>query len=1576
MAEPISDRVPRVGDWVAVCGDKGKLSTVEYINRKNQRLAAASRGPQPLVKTPSGSIDVSLQGVEWRRPWPREKYGIPWNHGFREHTEGQYALRRADHEKARRVRASDVESPKSLLVCGDVKSNPGPTARELLGRHRTLIEETTNELAQLRRCSRRLTPQQWDCVQRECAQDWSEEALSRGAPTPLLGDCNTVISWACDAIIVRLSLGEEFWPAFNAGVMDVHDRTTEEFLANRRDEGNARRESAIDVLLLALPWHPTVKESRAPWLRQKICLAVWRCTHNARALSEAERISRGVPCALWYPDLTIHGDVEPNPGPKYDKCDIAFGLIDDHRDFIEQAIVQHHAVVLAAAVEMCTAASYRFGRDGVKWDPALFKALLVNERTHNRTVKAATQWLESVMFLQRRALKSRNWVDIYCATDQEIMNCWVRDLTNDGDVESNPGPECPICRVADTNHETDCCQNLLCQNCAIRLNFPGNRGCPYCRNVPFGVRQRPSRARYVAGSQYHYQVGPVYVNRRVRAVGYRVQFAVHARLYEQRVVTIRTNALGGINQRSAKSINHAQRAFPDAVLFGVELAIVPNVNNAAFGRVKIPDASAYCMHHRNVWFTRHRYSYDEENVHWRVNNPHPDIAYFGEWKVIGPGYNIPITHYPFPSNFGKLKVARGFAQWDHIWVKNRVLNGLTYRFNSTKKPLSEYQSYLFVERVLEEFNFLEVNRKLTRILVPHVHGALLARMYWRKSERHLHANPWHMRLLVAMHEAGPVSTIRIGLKIAAVGLAFIKTGFAMNAMRAGLQRVREFGCETSPPVAWLWWRHWFTLQYPWPVWMGWRHGFHLRRCFRRFSWPQRETDVVLAPIPMLDWRHPMHGMASWWQNQYAILRDLGLHVFLRCARKADRGARACARGFVAVVDFYSAKVWQMVAIVSFVGILYILVRYRRQNVRLPEWPAVDNRLVMSRIPPVNGDVDRVNSSVYTGNPNATVLDVEERVNIADRITRLWRPTSFFQFGWGPPNDPAYVDELPHSATNSDMICRVLAQRITSPLENPETQDLAVIAEQKGIEVLFESVSPTLPAGEMLEFSEYLPPSKETDPVVELRVSSRHSVQAHVNPRLWAYIQSLIPRKKLVYEQALAAMIKAGTVNEQPAYERIRATAFVKYEYTPSKKVKPRMIQYLKPHYMMWYAPMAQALYGRIFAITKTTDKWLCTTAGLDQRAMSEIIVENFKKINANNNEPNCLDESIRVHVNGDDNIAFRHRKFSKPLDQRPARWAGRDPEATTWSSLRDAAYCSGGFWLVCDNGVRTLHYMLNPARALYKAGVCRLDALTAQKACKSRLADSSFGGFVHAKALSLIDNFHTCPFIRPIAEAVLAVYPADSHTARAIEEIREESMYKHAAPATQYQYTPANSELKWLDYERRYGYNRSAWKALSTAIIRAVQSRRIFDLLRDPIAACWRHALRVEMGVEPMSTVGPYGDEWDGCVDELDFGSFDRSTQSRAHKHQVKMHSVWARDPTVDKQPFVQAIKKRRRIVVTGRGPTAKAKWVSRYAMLSGYHDTSASNGLASNAFVYYWCFIRTHPEAPRTNDHSLSEFG
>nr|QUS52569.1 polyprotein [Mute swan feces associated avihepatovirus] len=112
----------------------------------------------------------------------------------------------------------------------------------------------------------------------------------------------------------------------------------------------------------------------------------------------------------WLNDLTIDGDVESNPGPAFWRVDKSYGS----DEFGSYTLTEFVQLFNFDGHELCT-------------------GLIIKLQVHKKTNGAK----RTTIFV------TTNMVDYDSVTTCCHERCWVRDLTRDGDIESNPGPWTP-----------------------------------------------------------------------------------------------------------------------------------------------------------------------------------------------------------------------------------------------------------------------------------------------------------------------------------------------------------------------------------------------------------------------------------------------------------------------------------------------------------------------------------------------------------------------------------------------------------------------------------------------------------------------------------------------------------------------------------------------------------------------------------------------------------------------------------------------------------------------------------------------------------------------------------------------------------------------------------------------------------------------------------------------------------------------------------------------------------------------------------------------------------------------------
>lgn len=429
--------------------------------------------------------------------------------------------------------------------------------------------------------------------------------------------------------------------------------------------------------------------------------------------------------------------------------------------------------------------------------------------------------------------------------------------------------------------------------------------------------------------------------------------------------------------------------------------------------------------------------------------------------------------------------------------------------------------------------------------------------------------------------------------------------------------------------------------------------------------------------------------------------------------------------------------------------------------------------------------------------------------------------------------------------------------------------------------------------------------------------------------------------------------------------RVQAKAFVKLEIAMrpiSKSMRPRMIQFLDPEYMIHLAPHAYFSYEILKSHMKGKHG-IINTAGMTPDAVSEI-VNTF--IGNSDIVSNKMLRNICMLFNGDDNLCLISKRMyeSGVFYEMYTKW-GRDPVIHQKRNIYQANFCSGGFvpWMNDDNVVRP-RFMLRVFKQLAKmfrlivVGNKELEKVVENN---GNVMTKDVKNLMIARLLSAFMNFNGCPFMEPIIHACYSMLegPSSLHqlAARAQayvayslqnvkETLRDGIQYKIQNNTTIFKRSDESDDLMWANLEQLYGKTRRDFEALAekikTAFELCVKYGMCIELDDENFSDCLRMDLDAKVASLKKSLPNTF-DSGIVYVIEADCGAYDATTTRDCHEQ-----NVWFQKSCFGETDFVRAIGWRRRMTVTSSSLVCSVRWTTEYQMLSGFYDTSIGNGITN----------------------------
>jgi len=436
--------------------------------------------------------------------------------------------------------------------------------------------------------------------------------------------------------------------------------------------------------------------------------------------------------------------------------------------------------------------------------------------------------------------------------------------------------------------------------------------------------------------------------------------------------------------------------------------------------------------------------------------------------------------------------------------------------------------------------------------------------------------------------------------------------------------------------------------------------------------------------------------------------------------------------------------------------------------------------------------------------------------------------------------------------------------------------------------------------------------------------------------------------------------------------RLVCKSFVKVEIAirhVSKPVRPRMIQFLPPEFMVNLAPHAYLCYKHLKQHTSDPQHLYVNTSGSTYETLSRMVQEAL--IKTQNASGLNLVNLATLFFNGDDSLVLMNKKLflSNPWVDGSSIW-GRDPVTHRKTSIYLATYCSGWFVRYFDGRKHVPFFEPRPFKALAKSAfVIATNAINV--ALKDELRLSLLSELIEARSLSMYYSFHLDPFMAEIALAWLAkveskwygmlsrhrsgsqtiddVAPLtkiDSYLSGLTYQDRVRlnlrSEYKHVSNTLNHVY---NDESVWWSYEVNYGVTKTELIALRDRLIAAISKCDIgsYELVDDNLL---KSLIQADLDAKnPCVTQKDmwFDNEGDIGIYEVDCSAYDSTTQ-----YESLCHNVWFQQECFGETLFIDAIKLRHRMQVQSRSRYQNAAWITRDQMLSGYYDTSIGNGITN----------------------------
>lgn len=461
-------------------------------------------------------------------------------------------------------------------------------------------------------------------------------------------------------------------------------------------------------------------------------------------------------------------------------------------------------------------------------------------------------------------------------------------------------------------------------------------------------------------------------------------------------------------------------------------------------------------------------------------------------------------------------------------------------------------------------------------------------------------------------------------------------------------------------------------------------------------------------------------------------------------------------------------------------------------------------------------------------------------------------------------------------------------------------------------------------------------------------------QARVNPLFVEWFAHIEPEKKRNYLNEVQRKVLANE-REAPDPSEVKAEANIKIEIMPymadAKQLKGRVIQFMKPKYMCYVAPLC---WKYTAAIKKSLPDNLAMTSGMSVDEYNDFINTVLSKVNEDASYYCTL-------ANGDDNLflASIRSRFNPAFGQcveQGYKTHARDIVCHYKTNLCDAAYCSSTFLPYEEDGRVKFRYYPLPFKALYKSFVS-----IASTRFKTKVVGADLRVVAAATRDSMADMwvsrffaFRGDPFMEPIYEALLR------HTGRAYllrydQNQTADWLRRHPMRDEQWKWKPGtrvynrndkNDEMAWEAHSFRTGLERSSLISLRDEIISAI---RLGDILKRVDLAnfdVFVDGLRQEQGLKVVSQHRvrpdwlPHGEV---VAIEGDNGSYDASTTRYTHICMNALQRIVTGDSLM-----AHYNDRRLNCPVQARCLRGYGSWCIKGQMMSGFPDTTISNTLAN----------------------------
>jgi len=449
-------------------------------------------------------------------------------------------------------------------------------------------------------------------------------------------------------------------------------------------------------------------------------------------------------------------------------------------------------------------------------------------------------------------------------------------------------------------------------------------------------------------------------------------------------------------------------------------------------------------------------------------------------------------------------------------------------------------------------------------------------------------------------------------------------------------------------------------------------------------------------------------------------------------------------------------------------------------------------------------------------------------------------------------------------------------------------------------------------------------------------------------------------------------VNGVTLSRPASPEAIHNKVFVKVEIairSVAKTLRPRLIQYMDNQYAVHVAPMAWCAYKTWQRKVQSGHSALKFTGGLSAQNVEDYVTHFISEQRHLKRQPLSINTDTLVFAGGDDNLCLLSHRL--PLSDFSEKYSmvGRDPDLVRHDSIYSACYCSGGFfrWYRPDKG-HTPRFMLLPFKQLEKLGYVKLENQVAADMAQGiggPKIEEAIKKALGAKAISLFFSFAGCPFMEPIASALLrktGQEQAEHWSEQAFllsKATNQDDWYEEHYKIMETRSLSRSfetDESMWASYEFRYGVNRDELLALQANFIRVIEQPEFGRVdIDDPV---YGKCLGIDLGSvdKPHSDPAWAEEGLISCI-EVDCGSYDASTNAITHNSNISLQRA-----IFGNHYFIDALDSRREAKLVGDNKFQTLKATARFQMLSGHPDTTFGNTV-SNLTEMVASLFHSYPE-------------